>query len=331
MKVRAALAVIAAGTVLLVGGAAQASEPTPTLTTKVYGDWTLTAPMVDQTDYTAQVLPPINSDGSSVWPAKRGVIPVQFKVTETKQSSAQFASLSAGLPYSVASWHAPAGLTVNQLSSLVANYGAYSQGGHGGGSLRWEIATPRGNVFVYFGDAPNFTSESADTGSGANLLARDDNRVDLSQVGGTFYDNRQHMARLVGDEPVLGVSLVVDSYWFQGADVLDLHSAQVTTSTGIASTFTMPEPTSSVRQTNEPPAFLKIERYNDGNYTEVANEALSSAQGDEGEQFRQVDGKYLYNLYNLKADKLGPGDFRVQIVIGGKSAAQATVAAFTLK
>jgi hypothetical protein len=31
----------------------------------------------------AQVLPPINPDGSSVWPAKRGVIPVQFKVTKS--------------------------------------------------------------------------------------------------------------------------------------------------------------------------------------------------------------------------------------------------------
>jgi hypothetical protein len=33
--------------------------------------------------YQANVLPPINPDGTSVWPAKRGVIPVQFKVTKS--------------------------------------------------------------------------------------------------------------------------------------------------------------------------------------------------------------------------------------------------------
>jgi hypothetical protein len=33
-------------------------------------------------DYKAQIQQPINPDGTSTWPAKRGVIPVQFKLTK---------------------------------------------------------------------------------------------------------------------------------------------------------------------------------------------------------------------------------------------------------
>ena len=34
-------------------------------------------------DFTAQIQQPINPNGSSTWPAKRGVLPVQFKLTKS--------------------------------------------------------------------------------------------------------------------------------------------------------------------------------------------------------------------------------------------------------
>jgi len=43
-------------------------------------------------------------------------------------------------------------------------------------------------------------------------------------------------------------------------------------------------------------------------------EELSSAQGDTTGQFRQIDGKYMYNL---KAESLQKGSFKVYMVIGG--------------
>jgi hypothetical protein len=57
----------------------------------IAGTWSLDAPHTDT--YAAQVQQPINPDGSSVWAAKRGVIPVQFKLTDT--SSYMFESLLA--------------------------------------------------------------------------------------------------------------------------------------------------------------------------------------------------------------------------------------------
>ena len=82
MKVRVLLAGVAARAVMPVAGAANAAEPTPTPTTESFGGWTLQSGVVASTGRGAQVLPPINAHGSSVWPAKRGVLPVQFKVSE---------------------------------------------------------------------------------------------------------------------------------------------------------------------------------------------------------------------------------------------------------
>jgi hypothetical protein len=55
-----------------------------------------------------------------------------------------------------------------------------------------------------------------------------------------------------------------------------------------------------------PSAYIKVKKFNDGVGYEVVNETLSSAQGDDSGKFRQIDGKYMYNL---KIESLiGAGD-----------------------
>ena len=74
--------------------------------------------------------------------------------------------------------------------------------------------------------------------------------------------------------------------------------------------------TSNPVQTNDVPAKLVVKKFNDNNPVEVINETLSSAQGDSGGNFRQIDGKYMYNLQveSLK----GAGDYRVNMNINGQ-------------
>jgi hypothetical protein len=65
-----------------------------------------------------------------------------------------------------------------------------------------------------------------------------------------------------------------------------------------------------------PSAYIKVKKFNDGVGYEVVNETLSSAQGDDSGKFRQIDGKYMYNL---KIESLtGPGDYRVYMNINGQ-------------
>lgn len=259
------------------------------------GSWTLAAPSTDT--YSAQVQQPINPNGSSVWSAKRGVIPVQFTLTDTTKFV--FESIvngdsgqtpTADNAYSVASYTPPAGTTVSQLTSLVADY-TWTYGTDHGGSLRWSINVgPNQSIFVYFGDEPGFTSETSGVnGSGTNLLSLTDLRFDTSQLtGGSFYDTWTHALALAGTDPVNYVALVADGGW-RGDQVLKLTSASVN-----GNSFTFPAAGTAV-QTNAPSMYLDITQIS-GSDPGVVDETTYSGVGDTGGQFRAVDGKYMYNL-----------------------------------
>lgn len=84
---------------------------------------------------------------------------------------------------------------------------------------------------------------------------------------------------------------------------MDLTSATVNDST-----FAMPASTTA--QSNTTPMYLDISKgssYDSG----TADETLSSAQGDTGGVFRQVDGKYIYNLDVSSLQ--GPGTYQLAI------------------
>jgi hypothetical protein len=302
-------------------------------------------------DFTAQVQQPINPNGTSTWPAKRGVLPVQFKLTKsdkveqtldtvtktTTVKTPRFESVCGpdDTAYSVIGKYAqiPTGTTVADITKLQAGH-QWLQGSNVGGAFRWDIGTNLGDIHVSYGDGPNWTG---DGGTDVNLMDATDNRFDdgnTSVPGGTFYNTKAQILDKFEGVGVNNVSLVVDGCASFGDKRLNVDYATV----GIKdadSTITNPLApktsnsevvtpgtvwtligTSNPVQTNDVPAKLVVKKFNDGNNTEVVNEVLSSAQGDATGMFRQIDGKYMYNL---KIESLtGPGDYRVYMNINGQ-------------
>ena len=87
--------------------------------------------------------------------------------------------------------------TLDDLTSLSTILWV-TEGGIGGGSPRFSIGLDEdgdgeadNSVFVYVGDAPNFTQGTGLIFTG-NLLTKTDLRVDTSQIGGTFYDTYEN-------------------------------------------------------------------------------------------------------------------------------------------
>ena len=108
--------------------------------------------------------------------------------------------------------YTPSGtLTVNDLSNLSATLEGAPE--CGGGSPRFSVRLESGkSIFVYVGDAPNFTTCSA--GNTGNLIDDQDLRVDTTQIGGTFYDTWANAKALAGGQTVTQIDFVVDSGWF---------------------------------------------------------------------------------------------------------------------
>jgi hypothetical protein len=112
-------------------------------------------------------------------------------------------------PYSFLSFDDLNGGALGSISTLSA--GVVSAD-YAGGAPRFSIELSNGkSVFVYLGDAPNFTSGgSGDTG---NLIASSDLRFDTSQIGGTFYDTWAHAETLAAGTTITGIDFVVDGDW----------------------------------------------------------------------------------------------------------------------
>ena len=252
--------VVLTGAIALMTGAAGAT-PTSTGTWTLYPaqtDTTTTGTPVTSTAYRTAVRPPINADGSSNWPRKRGVIPVQFDLlagTKTVTTTTRtigpvvfesiWSDTNTANDYSYLSLVPGADMTFNDLTNLSAGY-TFTQGDCHGGSLRWSVRVDgNGNgvndgaptdpaVFIYYGAVPQFgnggvngctpASASGEDSSNHNMLAADrtdDLRFDTGQfAGGTFYDTYAHALALTGSLHVLNATLVLDSGW-QGAPLGD--------------------------------------------------------------------------------------------------------------
>jgi hypothetical protein len=285
---------------LMGGGAASAGTYTS-------GDWTLVAP--GGTTYSAQVLQPINVDGSSVFNHKSRTIPVKYAVTQSTQFA--FESVITGdsgvtpasdTAYSYASYDMPAGVTVSDLTDLTANF-TWAFGANHGGGLRWQIGTPGGNIMVDYGDVAT-SLQTGTAGSGVNMVnstTAEENRCESVEVGGTMYTPWSYVVTNFGDLAVTNVVLVVDGGW-DGLNthdqVLNLSDATVGYNLGSSpesSTFTMPA-ASAPTQTNATPAWIHLYKVSGSTPGQIDETGIFSTQGDTGGQFRQVDGKYMYNL-----------------------------------
>ena len=304
-RLTAVAAVLLAPLGLALTPGSAAAAPTTT------GSWTLYPAQTTQTVYQAAVQQPINPDGSSSWPAKRGVIPVQFSLqSATKTGPVVFESLLNGsVPASYLDF-APTASTFNQITNLQASY-AFTTGNCHGGALRWSVGVGGGHsVFVYYGATPNFNDCTTVNQSAVNMTATGDARVDTSQVGGTFYDTWVHAQSLVGSLTVTDVALVLDAGWGGDQIINPLTNVTVNDNTFVP----LASGTTAFTSTcNLPTATISLVK-NPGTDNTAIDETLAAQSSDTGGIYRQVDCKYIYNL---DASTLGAGTFNVYVNIGG--------------
>jgi hypothetical protein len=284
------------------------------------------------TEYQAEVQQPINTANTSNWNSKsKGAIPVMFKLS-SRTGPAVFQSKTqdsdATNDYSFVSFAPAPSITFNGISTLKTDY-SFLQGNCGGGSLRWSVRVDVGNdgvaandgsVFIYYGAEPNTTdctTSDATSGtdsnqSGENMIGKTDLRYDTSQVGGTFYDTYANAQTLVGNLTVIRASLVIDSGWFAGDQVLNISNTyvndnvyQFVSSAGGSFTGTCDLPTATIEVSKNDPVVS-------GDINEAA---VQASLADDGNAFRIVDCKYQYILSIPSLD--GKGTYEVQIWING--------------
>ena len=261
--------------------------------------------------YQAEVQQPINSANTSNWSSKsKGAVPVMFKLS-SRTGPAVFQSTSTQ-PYSYMSFDPNPDLTFSQISDLHSTY-SFASGNCHGGSLRWEIDTAQGNLFIYYGDAPNFTDCTTSNQSGVNMIGQPDLRYDTSQIaGGTFYDTYAHALTLIGNVTIQDASLVLDGGW-GGDQVLNAGTTATVNdnpqtwnsggSGGFAATCDLPAATIEVSKISPTPNGL------------INEEPVQNSLVSNGNAFRVIDCKYQYVLSIPSLD--GAGRYDVEILIGG--------------
>jgi hypothetical protein len=290
------------------------------------------------TEYQAEVQQPINTANTSNWNSKsKGAIPVMFKLS-SRVGPAAFESIysdnatdtTTGSPCATGhandcafvSFTPSPSITFNDIATLKTNY-QWITGDCHGGSLRWSVSTsPTQAVFIYYGSVPQFGNGGVDgcnplnpggvDQSGVNMIGQSDLRYDTSQyVGGTFYDSYAHAQTLVGNDPVLRASLVLDGGW-GGDQKLNISNTTVNdnsydfvSSGGGAFSPTCNLPAATIQVGKSDPVV-------DGVLNE---EAMQSSLADDGNSFRVVDCKYQYIL--SIPSLAGTGTYYVETKIGG--------------
>src|SRR6266567_6880781 len=140
------------------------------------GTWTLYP--AQATINQVSIRPPVNTDGSSVWSSK-ATVPIQYDLL-AGYGPVVFASYGSGSPaFSYLDFTFTSPIAFSQLTNLSAVY-AFASGNCHGGSLRWQVTTAAGNVFIYYGGYPNFTDCNtpgpSTNQSGLNMLTLSDLR-----------------------------------------------------------------------------------------------------------------------------------------------------------
>jgi hypothetical protein len=328
--------------VALVALASVASAATTTGTWGFHPGQTFTDSTVttSTTSYKAAVRAPINADGSSNWPAKRGVIPVQFDLLAAPSTTTTITrtynppvweSLNSPFTWSAAGLTLSPTLTFNDITNLSANY-LFTTGDCYGGSLRWDVYVIHNGVpqvvEVYYGTpngathADQFCSGS-NSGSGQNLITTGITPYRFEMLGGwgvpgplyTTYADAVASTN-GGTDIVTGVQLTLDSGWVsdQRADVSNVTVNDNTwvpkTTETTSTTVTGPFATTCTL----PAAELRWAK-NDATPDGALNEAESIQPKDTGQFYRQVDCKYIYNLDVSSLS--GTGTYTVWVVIGG--------------
>jgi hypothetical protein len=283
------------------------------------GTWTLYPPQATITQLSID--PPVNADGSSVWPVK-ATIPIQYDVA-TGPGPVVFTSYKLGSTYSYLDFSPSPSVTFGQITNLSAVY-TFTTGNCELGALRWSVTTPDilydgqpASLYIYYGAEPN-TTDCKSTGpatnqSGLNMIGMTDLRYDTSHIGGTFYDTYADAVALLGNDAISSVTLVLDGGQAGGNDqVVTLGNVTVNDNTfvplsgGFSPVCATAVATIQVSQIGAS-APLTID------------ENVGSNGPDTGTQFRINGCKYQYNI---AGKSLGAGLYQVNAIINGVPAVQ---------
>ena len=118
------------------------------------------------------------------------------------------------------------GLTLADLDKLSTDY-KFTEGSCGGGSPRFQLNTPEGNIFVYIGPYPNYTGCQTGVWQSTGDLLETGMYVDTSQIGGTFYDPYENAVAQFGDLEITGIQLVTDAFWFAGTQTVVFDNVMI--------------------------------------------------------------------------------------------------------
>ncbi len=286
------------------------------------GTWELYPPQ--ETIYTTAVQQPINADGTSNFEnTGKSVIPIEFSLS-TAPGPVVFQSIYSDGPgitdndNSFLSFTPDDPLFFEDITNLIATY-SFLEGNCHGGALRWSVrVSATQSVFIYYGKHPSFTDCTTIDGgisnqSGVNMIALTDLRYDTSQVGGTFYDDYNGALAHVAIMPIVKASLVLDGGW-AGDQRLEPSNVAVNGNTFV------PESGVGTPTCDLPPAAIQITKIS-GTSTGRVNEPISVQPNDDGDYFRIVDCRYIYNL--AASSLSGAGSYKVEAVINGNPAAGA--------
>jgi hypothetical protein len=124
----------------------------------------------------------------------------------------------------------PAGLTVNDLDTLSADY-QFVAGSCGGGSPRFQVnvVTPGGtkNLFIYLGASPNYTGCALNVWANTGNLALGTNQVDSGQLGGGPYMTYAAAQTAYGVYEITGIQIVADGNWFAGTQTVQVDNVKI--------------------------------------------------------------------------------------------------------
>lgn len=262
------------------------------------------------TAYQAQVQEPINPDGSSIWSATRGVIPVQFtlqQATDTKTTTTTTAAIypslldseSSGSPaYGALAFTPTTGTTVSSITNLTADF-TWLAGNNHTGSMRWSIVTSAGTFYVYYGDTST-SFQSGTGGTGTNMTATGENRVD---IGGP-YVSWSDLTAADGSATVSRIDLVVDA-GYAGTQTVQLSDVTIGTGAGtseyvpgtVAGSSSSTDSSGPWSSTTTAPMYIDVVQ---GTATApgTPDDTTYTGVGDSGGQFHIVNGMYKYNLSN---------------------------------
>jgi hypothetical protein len=270
------------------------------------GTWSPFDYYTQTSTYSTTVQPPINADGSSVWPAKKGgVVPVKFTLsvglgalTIISATDGNATHADGGVSFTI-----PAGLTLNNMVSL--NYLGTTVG-CGAGSPRFTLDYGGKELFIYLGGdtGSGNPNDGCDSYAGANLLSSTTAaRFEAIQLGNTvLYDTLPNILSKYGNMPIQGMWLVTDN----GNSYVTLNSVNIQ-----STTYTFAATPSAT--CNLPPATIDLQQVSGVNPGTV-DETVFTMAADNGNNFRTDGCQYAYNL-NTK--QLTAGNYKVFANING--------------